>query len=76
MQIDIGSIARVKRIATQGRYDANQYVKTYTMTYGYNGAKFYSYKEGKRVRVRNCNAIFMLCNAILFYVTQSFFNVT
>lgn len=38
-------------MAIQGRYDAAQYVKTFTLSYGNNGLKFYQYKVGRAVRV-------------------------
>ena len=51
LQIDLGTAARVKRIATQGRYDANQWVKSYTVSFSHNGVKFYPYKQGGATRV-------------------------
>lgn len=57
LQIDLGATSRVKRIATQGRYDANQWVKSYTVSYSNNGVRFYPYKHGRRVKVSEC-----LCN--------------
>ena len=51
LQIDLGTTSRVKRIATQARYDANQWVKSYTVSYSNNGVRFYPYKHGKRIKV-------------------------
>lgn len=51
LQIDLGITSRVKRIATQGRYDANQWVKSYTVSYSNNGVRFFPVKHGKRVKV-------------------------
>ena len=51
LQIDLGTTSRVKRIATQGRYDANQWVKSYTVSYSNNGVRFYPYRHGRRVKV-------------------------
>ena len=51
LQIDLGISSRVKRIATQGRYDANQWVKSYTVSYSNNGVKFFPVKHGRRVKV-------------------------
>jgi len=50
-QIDLGNKAIVIKIGIQGRYDANQWVKTYTIAYGMNGFHFRFYKEGGRTRV-------------------------
>jgi len=50
-QIDLGNKAIVIKIGIQGRYDANQWVKSYTIAYGMNGFHFRFYKEGGRTRV-------------------------
>ena len=41
----------VIKIGIQGRYDANQWVKSFTVSYGMNGFHFRFYKEGGRTRV-------------------------
>lgn len=51
IQVDLGTAARISKVATQGRYDANQFVKTYTLSYSNNGQKFTQYKVGGVVRV-------------------------
>ena len=51
LQIDFGTKSRVKKICTQGRYDANQFVKSYTVSFSLKGYKFAPYKEGRRTRV-------------------------
>ena len=51
LQVDLGVTTRVKRIATQGRYDANQWVKSYTMSYSNNGVRFVPYRRGRRIQV-------------------------
>ena len=51
LQVDLGVVTRVKRIATQGRYDANQWVKSYTLSYSNNGIRFIPYRRGRRVQV-------------------------
>ena len=50
-QIDLGNRAVIIKCVTQGRYDANQWVKSYTVSYGMNGFHFQFYKEGGRTRV-------------------------
>ncbi|XP_020631519.1 coagulation factor V-like [Orbicella faveolata] len=51
LQIDLGAKSVVKRISTQGRYDANQWVTSYTLSYSQNGVRFYPYRENRRTRV-------------------------
>ena len=46
MQIDLGKITKITRIATQGRYDANWWVKKYKLTYS-DGGRFKSYNNGE-----------------------------
>ncbi|CAH3022884.1 unnamed protein product [Porites evermanni] len=55
LQIDFGTKSRVKRICTQGRYDANQFVKSYTVSFSVKGDKFVPYKEGRRTRLFQAN---------------------
>ena len=50
-QIDLGNRAIIIKIGIQGRYDANQWVKSFTVSYGMNGFHFRFYKEGGRTRV-------------------------
>lgn len=52
LQIDLGIATRVKRIATQGRYDANQWVKSYTVSYSHNGARFFPVRHRRKVKVK------------------------
>ena len=51
LQVDLGTTSRIKRIATQARYDANQWVKSYTVSYSNNGVRFFPYRHGKRIKV-------------------------
>lgn len=50
-QVDLGNRAIIIKIGIQGRYDANQWVKSFTVSYGMNGFHFRFYKEGGRTRV-------------------------
>lgn len=52
LQVDLGTVSVVKRIATQARYDANQWVTSYTVSYSNNGVRFFPYKQARRTRVR------------------------
>ena len=60
LTIDLGTISRVKRIATQGRYDADHWVTSYTVGFGMDNIKFYPYKEGRGVKVRRQSLGFTL----------------
>ena len=45
-------IYRIRGIGTQGRQDSNQWVKSFTLSYGMNGMDFTQYKDKGRVKVR------------------------
>ena len=48
LQIDLGKVTKVTRIATQGRADAGWWSKTYTLEYSEEvGATFKPYKNGQ-----------------------------
>ena len=53
LNIDLGTISRLKRIATQGRYDADQWVTSYAVSYSMNNIRFIPYKEGRRIKVND-----------------------
>lgn len=52
IQVDLGTVSRVKGVATQGRYEANQRVTSYTLGYSIDGNKFRLYRDGRSVKVR------------------------
>ena len=58
----------MKGIGSQGRQDANQWVKSYTLSYGMNGVDFAHYKENGRVKVKHCS-----CSLKLLKELQRFF---
>lgn len=72
LQIDFGTKSRVKRICTQGRYDANQFVKSYTVSFSLKGYKFVPYKEGRRTRVCTLRSYKKLwkCTAVIPYPSR------
>ena len=39
-QVDFGSWTKVTAVATQGRQDSNQWVKTFSMSYSYDGVYY------------------------------------
>ena len=51
LQIDFGALTKVYRIASQGRQNSAQWVKSYSLSYSKNGYKFITYKERGRTKV-------------------------
>ena len=51
LQVNFQQIYRISGICTQGRQDASQWVKSYTLTYGLNAMDFVPFKENGRVKV-------------------------
>ena len=51
-QVDFGGWAKIVRVATQGRHDGNEWVKSYTLSFGYDGVFFEPYKQSGRTAVR------------------------
>ena len=45
--MDLGKKLEVTAIQTQGRYDANQWVMSYTVSYSNDGKTFYPYQNHK-----------------------------
>ena len=54
LQITFTQWNMVTGIATQGRGNANQFVKSYTLSYSYDTVFFDPYKENSRTKVRKC----------------------
>ena len=50
-QVNFVELMRIKGVATQGRQDANQWVRSYTVSYSIDGMSFVPYKENRRVKV-------------------------
>ena len=44
-QVDFGSWTKVSAVATQGRQDYDQWVKSYSLSYSYDGAFFTTVNE-------------------------------
>ena len=47
LQVDFGTEMMVSGVATQGRQDANQWVKSYSLSYSLDGKTFYPYQNNK-----------------------------
>jgi hypothetical protein len=45
LQIDLGLVSMVTKVATQGRHDADQWVKTYVLMYSIDGIHWATYKD-------------------------------
>ena len=51
LQVDLRRPTRITKVTTQGRYDANQFVRTYRLLYSQNGNTFIPIKEGGKIKV-------------------------
>ena len=73
LQIDFGALTRVTRVATQGRQNSAQWVKSYYISYSRNGYKFIPYREGRRTKVKILFLCFVLAlqNLILPHVQST-----
>ena len=52
IQADLETMTRVKGVAIQGRYNGNQFVKSFTVSFSRDGSRFYPYKEGRGTKVK------------------------
>lgn len=51
IQVKLGQKTRITGVVTQGRQDASQWVKSYSISYSLNGRTFRPYRENGRVKV-------------------------
>ena len=51
LQINFGDWTKVSRIAIQGRQDADQWVKSFSLSYGYDAVFFKDYNENDAKKV-------------------------
>ncbi|EDO48081.1 predicted protein, partial [Nematostella vectensis] len=56
LQVNFVELARISGVCTQGRYNANQWVKQYKIKYGLDGYRFTTVKSGKRDKVFSGNS--------------------
>jgi len=47
LQVKFAQRVEIRRVATQGRPNGNQWVKSYTLTYSSDGLLFYQYRTNK-----------------------------
>ena len=52
LQVDFGARATLVKVATQGRFDADEWVSNYSLNYGHDGTQFEVYKESGEIKVR------------------------
>ena len=52
-QVNFSDWRKVTRVAIQGRQDADQWVKSFSLSYGYNSMFFQDYTEGQVKKVSN-----------------------
>ena len=57
LQIDFGELARVTKVATQGRQDADQWVTKFTLSHSVDGMHWVEYKENSVTWVSKYNII-------------------
>ena len=63
-EVNFGDWTKVTKVATQGRQDGAWWVKSYSLSYSYDGVFFEDYKEDNEVKVFNFS-IFLLINFAL-----------
>ena len=47
IQVDLGKITKITRLATQGRQDAAHWVKSYSISYSVQGGPFLPYNDNQ-----------------------------
>lgn len=55
LQIDLQKVTKVTRIATQGRYNAGWWTKSYTLEYSVHGGEFLQYNNDQVIYVLGDN---------------------
>lgn len=60
LQISLGQVSKVVAVATQGRYDANQWVKKYEISYSLYGNKFKFYSIKRKVQVGTSRRLYFV----------------
>ena len=53
IQVDLGQVTKVTRIATQGREDMHQWVSSYSLQFSLDGGYFESYEDGRVLKGNN-----------------------
>lgn len=56
LQVNFGDWTKISRVATQGRNDADQWVKSFSLSYGYDSVFFRIYKEDNKKKIFQGNS--------------------
>ena len=59
LTVDLGSVATVTAVATQGRYGTDDYVTTYKLMYSVDGGAWKTYSDGVKDKVRQTSGLGM-----------------
>ena len=80
LQVDFGALTKVSRIATQGRQNSAQWVKSYSLSYSKNGYAYVPYRVGGRTKVSQrtfqefiISTSYSMLVFLLFYVPTAIF---
>ena len=57
LKVDFGALTRITGVATQGRQNSRQWVKTYTVSYSVKGNRWVRYRERGRTKVQYLSII-------------------
>lgn len=68
LQLDFTRLAKIIKMAIQGRHDANQWVTQYYITHSVNAINFEEYKERNNRKVKWC--ISYICKRALKFITN------
>ena len=66
LQVDFGAKVNVFKIATQGRFDADQWVKSYYLNHSHDGAHFEAYRHSGMIKVRHFDTTQSKLDWVLF----------
>ena len=53
LQVDFRAMVTVVKVATQGRFDADQWVKKYYLNHSHDGVHFEAYRHSGMIKVRH-----------------------
>ena len=60
LQVNFGRATRVTQIATRGRQDARQWVKSYYLSYSQDGVKYVWFMKNSARLVRHCSTVLQI----------------
>ena len=68
LQVDFVKNVTLGKVATQGRQDFPQWVKSYALSYGMNGVDYETYEQDGSVKVRVKTCVSFICGFIYEFV--------